>query len=289
MSRSFVVRGRSLSLETPLIMGIHNATPDSFSDGGEHPGLDASLRHCVRMIEDGADIVDIGGESTRPGSDPVPVEVELLRVAPLVAALRKAKPDCVISVDTSKIEVARETIAAGADIINDVTGLKGSGGSIAKLCAETGAGLVLMHMRGDPKSMQVNLVYDDLLVEVLECLVDAAMIATSAGVSSSSIMIDPGIGFGKSIEQNLELIANIAFFKTPGFPVLIGPSRKSFIGRLLDGAPPEGRLYGTIGACLRAVAAGADALRVHDVKEVAQSLKVFSAMCKRVSPTPVYA
>ena len=284
MNRTFVVRSRSLSLTKPLLMGIHNATPDSFSDGDEYPGQEASLRHCVQMLAEGADIIDIGGESTQPGADPVPIEMELQRVVPLVSALRKAKSDCVISVDTSKIEVARESITAGADIINDITSLRSSSGAIAELCAQTGAGLILMHMRGTPKTMQNDLDYDNLLTEVLGSLVDAAMLATSLGVHPASIMIDPGIGFGKSLEQNLDLISNIAFFKTAGFPVLVGPSRKSFIGKLLDNIPPDERLFGTIGACLRAVAAGADALRIHDIKAVAQSLTVFSAMRKRLSP-----
>ncbi len=285
MSRSFVARSRILSLDSPLLIGIHNSTPDSFSDGGDYPSLDDSLRHCLQLFADGAHIVDIGGESTRPGSDPVAEDVEIQRIIPLVAALRKAKPDCVISVDTSKSEVAEQAIAAGADIINDVTGLHSSDGAIAKLCAETGAGLVLMHMRGDPKTMQSDLIYEDLLGEVRRSLVDSAELAVESGVPTTSIMIDPGIGFGKNLEQNLYLISGAAYFKETGFPVLIGPSRKSFIGKLLDGAPPDERLFGTIGACLRAVAAGADALRIHDVKAIAQSLTVFAAIRKRVSPT----
>lgn len=279
---NFVFKGRSLSLNgRTLIMGIHNATPDSFSDGGMYQSVESSLNHCIQMIDDGAEIIDIGGESTRPGDSSVlAIDDELQRIIPLIEALRRQRPDCVISVDTMKGEVADSAISAGADIINDVSGLKYSF-SMAEIVSRTGAGLILMHMHGEPKSTIYNYHYNNLVEEVSADLDKIARKAIDSGVRKESIIIDPGLGggsFGKKKEQSLQLLANVKKIKELGYPVLIGASRKGFIGDILKEEDTLRRVFANLGAVAWAVANGVEVVRVHDVKETAQMLKVYETI-----------
>ena len=262
-----------------LIMGILNVTPDSFSDGGQFISLDSALDHAEQMIAEGADIIDVGGESTRPGGEPVSFEEEIQRVVPVIEALR-ARTDTPISVDTTKSEVARAALDAGAAIVNDISALRFDF-YIADAVARAGAGLVLMHSRGTPATMHRLPPVADIMHEVTHSLRASVNMAERRGVKRESIVIDPGIGFGKSQEQNLELIAKldqlIAAF--PDYPVLIGTSRKSFIGRILadeSGTPasPEERLHGTMATIAAAVLRGAQIVRVHDVKAAAETIRV---------------
>jgi dihydropteroate synthase len=258
-----------------LLMGVLNVTPDSFSDGGSHS--DEKAFDCARdMLKQGADIIDIGGESTRPGAPSVPFEEEIKRILPTIKKLRSEFPDCVISVDTRKAETAKAAMGACADIINDVSGLQYSE-ALADVAAETGAGLIIMHMRGVPETMQnpENLRYDDLLKDIVDFLMNAAEKAMKAGVKKENIMFDPGIGFSKDLKQNLEILGNIAIFKETGFPVLVGPSRKSFIGKILGEEDPLERKWGTAGVVSWLSSQGVDVVRVHDVKEMKQTLELF--------------
>lgn len=264
-----------------LIMGIHNATPDSFSDGGLHNNLDSAVNHCIQMLDDGADIIDIGGESTKPGDTSVlGIDEELQRIIPVIEALKKLKPDCVVSIDTMKGEVAEGAISAGVDIINDVSGLKYSH-KIVEVAARTGAGLILMHMHGEPKSNIYNYYYDNLLGEVCSDLGKIALIAINAGVRKESIIIDPGLGggsFGKKKEHSLQLLANVKKIKELGYPILIGASRKGFIGDIIKESDPLKRVFANLGAVAWAVANGVEVIRVHDVKETAQMLRVYETI-----------
>lgn len=277
----FLFKNRKLELGNRiLIMGIHNATPDSFSDGGDYPDISSAVAHCLQMVRDGADIIDIGGESTRPGntSSILNSKEELCRVIPIIIGLKKACPDCVISIDSMKPEVAKEAIKAGADIINDVSGLKYSK-DIAKVAAETNAGLILMHMKATPKASQYDCNYTDLLKEVSENLIENANLAKKYGVNEKSIIIDPGIGggtFGKTTEQNLELIAKISEIKNLGYPVLLGASRKGFLGKLVNEPVPKNRLAASLAIAAWTAIKNVDIIRVHDVKETYQFLKVFN-------------
>lgn len=250
-------------------MGIVNVTPDSFSDGGRYLESEAAIEHGRRLLAEGADILDIGGESTRPGSEPVSAEEELTRVIPVIEALAGEAP---VSVDTTKAEVARAAIAAGATTVNDVTALRGDP-EMAGTCAEGGVEVVLMHMLGTPKTMQDDPHYGDVVSEVLDFLAERVAEATAAGIEQSRIWIDPGIGFGKTAAHNFELLAATDRFTATGQPVLVGPSRKRFIGSL-DGSDESGRLGGTIAACLAAREGGAAMVRVHDVAPVVQALGV---------------
>ena len=265
--------------ERSLIMGILNVTPDSFSDGGQFFDLDKALAHAEQMIAEGADIVDVGGESTRPGGEPVSVEDEIARVVPVIEALAK-RSSIPISVDTTKSEVARAALDAGAAIVNDISALRFDF-YVADACARAGAGLVLMHSRGTPATMHRLPPVADIMHEVTTSLRASVKMAERRGVKRESIVIDPGVGFGKTQEQNLELIAKldqlIAAF--PDYPVLVGTSRKSFIGRLLADesgtpAPPENRLHGTMATITAAILNGAHIVRVHDVKATAETLRV---------------
>ena len=269
--------------ERTLIMGILNVTPDSFSDGGQFASLDKALAHAEQMISEGADIIDIGGESTRPGGEPVSVEDEIARVVPVIEALAK-RGDTPLSVDTTKSEVARAALDAGAAIVNDISALRFDF-YIADAVARAGAGLVLMHSRGTPATMHRLPPVADIMEEVISSLRASIHMAERRGVKSESIVIDPGIGFGKSQQQNVELIARldelIAAF--PGYPLLIGPSRKSFIGRILadesgEPAPASERLHGTMATITAAVLKGAHIVRVHDVKATAETLRVANAI-----------
>jgi len=246
-----------------LVMGILNATPDSFSDGGKFQPLEKAVARALQMVEDGADIIDIGGESTRPGSAPVQPLEEIERTVPIIGKLRE-KTNCLISIDTQKAEVARAAIAAGADIINDVSALADP--EMAKVAAETGAGLILMHMRGVPATMQNDPHYDDVISNVRNFLEESMAFAVAHGVAEVQIALDPGIGFGKTDEHNLALLNGIPTLAAAGRPVLVGASRKSFLGRL-TGREVNDRLAGSLAAATFAVMQGAHILRVHDVKE----------------------
>jgi dihydropteroate synthase len=264
--------------ERTLVMGVLNVTPDSFSDGGEFFSLDRAIAHAEQMIAEGADIIDIGGESTRPGSAFVSEAEELQRVIPVIERLA-AKSPVPISIDTTKSSVARAAIAAGAEIVNDISALRFDP-SIADEAAKAKAGLVLMHSRGTPKTMQQVPPVDDIMSEVIGGLRKSVAEALGRGVAQESIAIDPGIGFGKTLAQNVELIAKldqlvIAFAE---FPIMIGTSRKSFIGKLLDNAPADERLHGTIASVVASVMNGAHIVRVHDVKAAVETIKVADAV-----------
>ena len=262
--------------DAPLVMGIINCTPDSFYSGSRAPGLDEALALARRMIEEGADILDIGGESTRPGSDSVDPEEERRRAVPLIEAIRRESL-IPISIDTRKASVARAAHDAGADIVNDVSGLADDP-EAAGLVAERGAPVVLMHRRGDSKSMQNDPHYDDTVGEIAEELLAAVDRAVAAGIRRERIILDPGIGFGKRLCDNLLILKEIPRLRAFGFPLLIGLSRKSFIGKLLGGLPVEARLTGTIVANTYAACAGADIVRVHDVAEAVAMKRILHAI-----------
>ncbi len=255
-------------------MGVVNVTPDSFSDGGLYLDPETAIAHGRTLAEDGAAILDVGGESTRPGAAPVPVDEELRRVEPVVAALAGTVE--AISVDTSKATVAAAALDAGASIVNDVTALRGDP-EMAALVADRGVGLVLMHMAGDPRTMQVNPEYDDVVAEVRDFLAARLEAAVAAGVDESRIWLDPGIGFGKTDRHNFELLRGLPELATLGRPILLGTSRKSFIGRT-DGSDPVDRLGGTIATSILAATSGASILRVHDVREMSQALRMVDAV-----------
>ncbi|HEY7256558.1 MAG TPA: dihydropteroate synthase [Solirubrobacterales bacterium] len=257
-----------------MLMGVVNVTPDSFSDGGLYLDADAAIRHGEELARDGADILDVGGESTRPGAEPVGEAEEVARTEPVVRALAEAGR--VVSIDTSKLAVAEAALDAGASIVNDVTALRGDP-EIGALCAERDAGLVLMHMQGDPRTMQRNPSYDEVVGDVRAFLAERLDAALAAGVTEERIWLDPGIGFGKSLDHNLELLRRLGELRSLGRPLVVGASRKSFIGRI-DGSEVDERLGGTIAASILAAAEGADVLRVHDVAEVAQAARVAAAI-----------
>ena len=260
----------------PLVMGIVNATPDSFSDGGRAFGLEAGLRHARQLIAEGADLLDIGGESTRPGAAPVSADEESARVVPLIEALRR-ETDLPLSIDTLKPDVARAAVAAGAAIWNDVSAL-GAPGAI-ETAAELGCDVILMHMQGEPRTMQVDPRYDDVEAEVTGFLLDRARAAEAGGVARERLWLDPGIGFGKTVQHNLVLIAGLRGLVAKGYPVLLAASRKRFIAAL-DPAQtePDQRLGGSIAAMLAGAQAGCAMVRVHDVAACVQALKVWAAI-----------
>ena len=268
-----------ISSRRTLIMGVLNCTPDSFSDGNSFNSLNIAVKHCLDMINDGADIIDIGGESTRPGSEPVTVSEELKRVIPVIKELKSKNPDCTISIDTQKPEVAEKAAECGADIINDISGLQYSK-ETADIAAHYNTGLVLMHIKGIPKTMQKEIHYDNILNDIKDFLCNAADTAQKAGVKKERIVIDPGIGFGKTLEHNIRILSNVAFLKNTGYPVLVGPSRKAFIGTILNECNPLKRIWGTAGAIAALAAQNTDIVRVHDVKEISQMLKIFEAILK---------
>lgn len=244
-------------------MGILNVTPDSFSDGGRYLDLDAAVERALEMVAEGADIIDIGGESTRPGAEPVPTEEELRRVIPVIERLVDVV-DVPISVDTTKSEVAQEALAAGAHIINDISGLQFDA-NMAKVVADFGAAVVIMHIKGTPRNMQDNPVYNDVVDEILSFLRRQVDTALAAGIPRDRIIIDPGIGFGKTTGHNLEILRRLRQFKELDLPVLVGTSRKSLIGNVLK-LPVEDRLEGTAATIAVSIMNGADIIRVHDVK-----------------------
>jgi dihydropteroate synthase len=261
-----------------LIMGVVNVTPDSFSDGGLYLDAEAAIAHGRELVRDGADLLDVGGESTRPGAEEVDAETERNRVEPVIAELtvELAQGGREISVDTSKLSVAEAALDAGATIVNDVTALRADP-EIGSLCAERGAGLVLMHMQGDPRTMQDEPRYDDVVDDVRAFLAERLQLALDAGVEEERVWLDPGIGFGKTLDHNLELLRRLGELRDLGRPLVVGTSRKSFIGRI-DGSEVGERLGGTIASSVLAAAEGADVLRVHDVAEVAQAARVAAAI-----------
>ena len=268
-------RFAGLALDRPLIMGVINVTPDSFSDGGEAYSPETAIARGRAHVEAGADIIDIGGESTRPGSSPVPEDEELDRVLPVVRHL--AATGAAISVDTRRAGVMAAALDAGATIINDVTALQGDAGAMA-IAAERKAWVVLMHMLGEPRTMQDDPRYDDALLDVYDFLEERVSACEAAGIGRERIAVDPGIGFGKSADHNLEILEGLGVYRAIGCPVVIGVSRKSFIAKLSAGEPPDRRLAGSVAAALAAVARGAHVVRVHDVGETRQALAVWTAI-----------
>ncbi len=270
---SFAARGREIRLGAgpPLIMGVLNVTSDSFYDGGKYLETGKAVKRGLEMVNEGADILDVGGESTRPGALPVSEEEEMERVIPVISALSGAT-DCLISVDTYKSSVASEALSAGAHMVNDISGLRFSP-DMATIVAEHGAALVLMHIKGTPRDMQDNPWYGSLTDEILEEMKEGVEKAKECGVPRENIILDPGFGFGKRWEDNFYLLNNLEEFKSPGYPLLVGTSRKSFIGRA-TGKDPEGRTYGTAATVSLSVYNGADIIRVHDVKEMVDVIRV---------------
>ncbi len=266
----------SLSQKT-YVMGILNRAPDSFYDGGRFLEKQAAVSQVYKMVDEGADIIDIGGQSTRPGSNPVSREEELERVIPIIEEVAN-NIDVPISIDTYKHVVAEEAIKKGASIVNDITGLKADPG-MAGVIAEYNAGVVLMHIKGMPKNMQDNPHYENLIEEIIEYLRDSIKIGTDAGISPDKMIIDPGIGFGKTPEHNLSIIKRLGEFKVLDKPILIGVSRKSFIGTVLN-ANLDGRLFGTAAACAISIAGGANIIRVHDVKEMKEIARMTDAILR---------
>lgn len=259
-----------------MIMGILNVTPDSFSDGGEYIDLGIAVSIAQKLIEEGADIIDVGGESTRPDALVVPLDIELKRTIPVIKALRKTS-NCLISIDTSKAEVAEAAIDAGADIINDVTGLTGDVGMLA-VCKKTKASVVVMHMQGNPRNMQKNPYYTNVIDEVRSYFSERLDTLGKAGVEFQRICLDPGIGFGKSVEHNSELLRRLTDFHHFERPIMVGASRKSLIGKILDSANPKDRDWGTVALTSYTAMHGAHIHRVHEVKKNAQALKMIEAI-----------
>jgi dihydropteroate synthase len=260
---------------TPVIMGILNVTPDSFSDGGRHWSVEDALGHARLMIEEGAEIIDVGGESTRPFSEPVTEKEELHRVLPVIERLHEI-PGAFISVDTCKATVAREALKAGAHMVNDISGLTYDE-AMAGVIAEYDAHAVIMHIKGTPRNMQENPRYDDVIGEIREFLHERVEYAVRSGIDREKIVVDPGIGFGKRVEDNLRILKMIGAFRELGRPVLIGTSMKSFIGKLTD-MPLEERVEGTLASLAVAIMNGADVLRVHDVRRAKKVLKIVKAV-----------
>jgi dihydropteroate synthase len=273
MSRILRCGKYSLDLSRPLVMGVVNVTPDSFSDGGLHADAKQAAAHARRLIGEGADIIDVGGESTRPGATPVTLDEERRRVLPLVETL--AAGNVPVSVDTRKAEMMRDAIAAGAAMINDVTALSGPGALHA--VAGTPAGVCLMHMQGHPGTMQVNPRYDDVTREVHDYLARRIAAATAAGIDPGRIVVDPGFGFGKTTEHNLALLRSLAEFRSLGVALAAGLSRKAMLGKL-TGREPRDRIHASVAAALLAVQNGAQIVRVHDVAATRDALAVWAAV-----------
>jgi len=264
-----------LTLDRPRLMGVLNVTPDSFSDGGDYLAAELAIRHGLAMLADGADIVDVGGESTRPNAAPVSLEEELARVLPVVEAL--ARDGALVSIDTRQAEVMRRAIAAGARIVNDVTALSGDPDS-AKVCADAGVDVVLMHMQGEPRTMQIAPSYEDVVADISAFFVARVEALAGAGIDRARIAIDPGIGFGKNLDHNLTLLAKIDMFHELGQPVLMGASRKSFINRIDRDLPAKDRLGGSLAAVITGLERGVQMFRVHDVAATRQAIGVWRAI-----------
>jgi dihydropteroate synthase len=274
MSGSWLCGRFEFSLKRPLLMGIVNVTPDSFSDGGQHAHAASAIAHAKKLVAEGADIIDIGGESTRPGALPVSIQEELARILPVMAAMR----DCgaAISVDTCKPEVMQAALDAGADIINDVTGMRHPQAQRV-VAAHPRCGVCLMHMQGEPRTMQSHPLYQNVVQEVQASLLAQAHLLERQGVNRTRISLDPGLGFGKTLEHNYQLLHGLAQFVQSGYPIVVGASRKSMIGRITD-KPVDQRLSGSIAAALAGIARGAAVVRVHDVDATHDALKVWQAV-----------
>lgn len=263
--------------ERTLVMGIVNVTPDSFSDGGQYGSVDDAVKHGIQMVSDGADLLDVGGESTRPGSDPMSADEELGRVVPVIQRLTHELPDTPVSVDTRKAEVARSALEAGAAIVNDIAA--GADPQMFETVRQAQAGMILMHMKGEPKTMQEEPTYYDVLAEVRGSLGERVEAAVAAGIGLDQLCIDPGLGFGKTLENNLAILHEIDSFHHLEVPVLVGPSRKRFIGALTD-TEVDDRLEGTAGVVAWCAARGVDIVRVHDVKEMVRVVRVVDAITR---------
>jgi dihydropteroate synthase len=268
------LRKRELRFDRTLVMGILNVTPDSFSDGGLHYSVEAAIDHGLAMVEQGADVIDIGGESTRPGAPPVSVEAELARVLPVIEGLVPSIRTP-ISIDTRHAEVARQAIELGAEIVNDVSGLRGDG--MISVLKDTGAAAIVMHMRGEPEDMQTKTVYDDVVGDIGGFLISRVDEAVRAGIDPSRLAIDPGIGFGKDVKGNLDIIRRLREFRSYGRPILVGASRKGFIGKIVGGTPEE-RLTGSLVAATAAIMNGANIVRAHDVAETVKMARMADAV-----------
>ncbi len=266
-----------LSIDRTLVMGIMNVTPDSFSDGGRFLRHDNAVHRGLELIQQGVDLIDVGGESTRPGSLPIMEEAEIKRVLPVVKTLVTKAP---VSIDTTKAAVAAMVLEAGAFLVNDVSGLTADP-DMPRVIAEHDAHCCIMHAKGEPRTMQINPHYDDLIGEICDFLDRQIEVALKAGVKQHKIWIDPGIGFGKTVEHNLQIIRELDQFKRFGMPILLGASRKSFIGAVLNGASPLERVDGTIAACIIGMMNGAKVLRVHDVERVVPAVRVAEAILGR--------
>ncbi len=267
--------------ETPYFMGIINVTPDSFSDGGEAFGIEQAVKKASSLIEAGAHILDIGGESTRPFSDPVPLEEEIKRVIPVIKAIREGFPEIIISVDTYKSKVAELALEAGADIINDISGGQFDP-TIMEIARDFHCPYVLMHIKGTPKNMQINPSYEDVIKEIKDYFNERIEVALKKGISEDKIILDPGLGFGKNFQHNLEILKNLEVFHEFNHPILLGPSRKSFIGEILR-KPPLERDAGTAGLSIYAYLKGVHILRVHNISIVKDALKTFKYLWQDVN------
>lgn len=266
-----------MAVSYPMIMGVLNVTPDSFSDGGQHWTPDAAIKQAQYMLSSGADIIDIGGESTRPGAQMVSLDEELSRVIPVIDALRKMS-NASISIDTSKPQVMEKAINSGANLINDVNALQADGA--LAVVASSGAKLCLMHRQGSPKTMQNNPTYNDVVDDIKDFFSKRISACVSAGISEENIMIDPGFGFGKTHQHNLEILSRLAEFKRFGLPILVGVSRKQMIGDLLNGREVDNRVIGSVTAAIIAVQNGANIVRVHDVLPTKDALTILQKVTK---------
>ncbi len=274
------IRGNSFEWgQRTYLMGVLNVTPDSFSDGGEFNTPDAALAQAQQLVTAGADMIDVGGQSTRPGAAEISLEEELERVLSVVQVLRQ-EISVPLSVDTTRAAVAKAAVAAGADIVNDISGATFDPDMLPTV-AQLGVPIVLMHIRGTPQTMQQLTDYQDLIGEIYQFLENRASTAIASGIVSSRIIIDPGIGFAKKYNQSLEIIRRLAVFRSLNYPILVGTSRKSFIGHILNQPDPKARVWGTAAACCAAIASGADILRVHDVKEMRDVCHVADAIFRR--------
>jgi dihydropteroate synthase len=261
----------------PVVVGILNVTPDSFSDGGDFLDPEAAAEHAAAMLDEGAEILDLGGESTRPGSDPVPQEEEIRRIVPVIERILAVRPEAVISVDTYRAGTATAALEAGARLINDVTALRGDP-RMASVVKEAACPVILMHMQGEPKTMQREPHYEDVVREVRDFLAQRAEYAVAAGIRPENVIVDPGIGFGKNLEHNLDLLQNLDAIVDLGFPVLIGASRKRFIGRITGVQDAKVRAFGTVATTVLAYERGATFFRVHDVRANSEALAVAEAV-----------
>lgn len=281
MTQLLLPRNRTLNLDKPVIMGIVNVTPDSFSDGGNYNSVDTAFKQSMRLIEEGAEILDIGGESTRPGAPDVALQEELQRVIPVIKRIREAS-DCVISIDTSKAAVMEAAIEAGADIINDVRALQ-EPGALEVAAKYPDVPVCLMHMQGQPRTMQANPTYQNLISEINQFFEERVLACNKAGINQKRIILDPGFGFGKTLSHNFEILEKFNQFSTLGFPLLAGLSRKSMFGQLLNRETNE-RVAASLAGALLCAQKGAHIIRVHDVKETADVIGVWQAAINGVTP-----